>query len=275
MSTETLVYLKLVKQQYGQYTMTTNPSTGLSAKRRPPPVGSFRPSRCGHHAADHHPGEVSTSGTATVKRYIDGLSGLFTARWATGRKEPRPPPESRLETLSSSRCVVLRHRARDRAGGPAGWLRPGDLNRVFFTTGGGEGGRERMEAGQKVLQTAGASQTVQSHFAVHRAYRPPVGLWRSPVCRPSLILFEPITLAGFRAPNTNWYGRRKATTPTSGVRPVGGNRIAEAISSGRRLGCRGVPSNRCRTPAAASPRPDTSERVRDLRPLVRRAAGVR
>ncbi|WP_156752403.1 aminotransferase class III-fold pyridoxal phosphate-dependent enzyme, partial [Mycobacterium sp. ACS1612] len=72
------------------------------------------------------------------KSYIDGLSGLFVVQVGHGRKELAEAAAKQAETLSffplwsyaTPSAIELSERLANYA--------PGDLNRVFFTTGGGE-----------------------------------------------------------------------------------------------------------------------------------------
>ena len=72
------------------------------------------------------------------KSYIDGLSGLFVVQVGHGRKELAEAAAKQAETLSffplwsyaTPPAIELAERLANYA--------PGDLNRVFFTTGGGE-----------------------------------------------------------------------------------------------------------------------------------------
>ena len=81
---------------------------------------------------------ASPSGTSKGKSYIDGLSGLFVVQVGHGRKELAEAAAKQAETLAffplwsyaTPPAIELSERI-------AGYA-PGDLNRVFFTTGGGE-----------------------------------------------------------------------------------------------------------------------------------------
>ena len=75
----------------------------------------------------------------TGKRYLDGLSGLFVVQAGHGREELAEAAARQAARAGVLPDVVLRPPA-GRSSWPSGWptLAPGDLNRVFFTTGGGE-----------------------------------------------------------------------------------------------------------------------------------------
>src|SRR6185369_794829 len=72
------------------------------------------------------------------KRYLDGLSGLFVVQVGHGRKELAEAAAKQAETLAffplwsyaTPPAIELAERIANYA--------PADLNRVFFTTGGGE-----------------------------------------------------------------------------------------------------------------------------------------
>ncbi len=72
------------------------------------------------------------------KRYIDGLSGLFVVQVGHGRKELAEAAAKQAEKLAFfplwSYATPTAIELAERLAGYA----PGDLNRVFFTTGGGE-----------------------------------------------------------------------------------------------------------------------------------------
>ncbi len=85
------------------------------------------------------------------KRYLDGLSGLFVVQVGHGRRELAQAAAKQAEELA---CFPIWSYAHPRAVELAerlAHLAPGDLNRVFFTTGGESGGlrtyrrRVRME----------------------------------------------------------------------------------------------------------------------------------
>ena len=72
------------------------------------------------------------------KRYLDGLSCLWNVNVGHGRASLPRLPQSRCEPGLRQQLHRLLQRARDRAGDRLASLAPGDLNGVFFTSGGGE-----------------------------------------------------------------------------------------------------------------------------------------
>ncbi len=86
------------------------------------------------------------------KSYIDGLSGLFVVQVGHGRKELAEAAAKQAETLAffplwsyaTPPAIELSERI-------AGYA-PGDLNRVFFTTGGGEAVESAWKLAKQLLQ---------------------------------------------------------------------------------------------------------------------------
>ena len=93
---------------------------------------------------------------------------------------------------------------------------PGDLNRVFFTTGGGEGGRVGMEAGQAVLQARRQTDQAQRSSPA-----------RSPTTGP------------LRCAGDHRHPGREVDVRAAG--PRGTSRCPTRISTGRRRGLRDDP----------------------------------
>lgn len=113
-------------------------STDLAAKAKRHLWGHFA-----RHGADIAPPIITRGEGVTIfddrgKSYIDGLSGLFVVQVGHGREELAAAAARQAEQLSffplwsyaTPPAIELAERIANYA--------PGDLNRVFFTTGGGE-----------------------------------------------------------------------------------------------------------------------------------------
>lgn len=72
------------------------------------------------------------------KRYLDGLSGLFTVQAGHGRKELATAAEQQAGTLAYFPVWSFAHAPAIDLATRLAALAPGDLNRVFFTPSGGE-----------------------------------------------------------------------------------------------------------------------------------------
>ena len=92
------------------------------------------PRRCRRSSA----ATACTSGTRNGNKYIDGLAGLFVVQAGHGRTELAEAAAKQAAELAFFPLWSYAHPgAIDLAERVAGYA-PGDLNRVFFTTGGGE-----------------------------------------------------------------------------------------------------------------------------------------
>ena len=147
------------------------------------------------------------------KSYIDGLSGLFVVQVGHGRKELAEAAAKQAETLAffplwsyaTPPAIELSERLANYA--------PGDLNRVFFTTGGGEA-VESAWGRQAVLQADRQAVEAQGDQPVIAYHGTPWGARRH---RPSSVqgAVRPMTPGGFRVPNTSFYRAPAPCAPTS------------------------------------------------------------
>ncbi len=164
------------------------------------------------------------------KSYIDGLSGLFVVQVGHGRKELAEAAAKQAETLSffplwsyaTPPAIELSERI-------AGYA-PGDLNRVFFTTGGGEAVESAWKLAKnyfKLTGKPGKHKVVSRAIAYHGTPQGALAITGLPAFKAQ---FEPLTPGGFRAPNTNFY---RAPAPYEHDAKAFGqycaDRIAEAI----------------------------------------------
>jgi adenosylmethionine-8-amino-7-oxononanoate aminotransferase len=74
----------------------------------------------------------------TGKRYLDGLAGLFTVQAGHGRHDLAQAAATQAEKLAYFPIWTYAHPTAVELATRLAALAPGDLNRVFFTTGGGE-----------------------------------------------------------------------------------------------------------------------------------------
>ncbi|WP_237160764.1 aspartate aminotransferase family protein, partial [Mycobacteroides abscessus] len=107
---------------------------------------------------------------------------------------------------------------------------PGDLNRVFFTTGGGEAVESAWKLAKqffKLTGKPGKHKVISRAIAYHGTPQGALAITGLPAFKAP---FEPLTPGGFRAPNTNFY---RAPEPYAHDSKAFGqycaDRIAEAI----------------------------------------------
>jgi adenosylmethionine-8-amino-7-oxononanoate aminotransferase len=164
------------------------------------------------------------------KQFIDGLSGLFVVQVGHGRAELAEAAAKQAETLAffplwsfaTPPAIELAERIANYA--------PGDLNRVFFTTGGGEAVESAWKLAKqyyKLTGKPGKHKVVSRAIAYHGTPQGALSITGIPAFKAP---FEPLVPGGFRVPNTNIY---RAPEPYGNDPKAFGrycaDRIAEAI----------------------------------------------
>ena len=192
----------------------TSPATAQASRRRSSPAA-----------------RACTSSTTRARATSTACRACSWCRSATAaRNSPRPPP-SRPRRWRSSRCGPTPRRRRSNWPSGSPDYAPGDLNRVFFTTGGGEAVETRLEAGQAVLQADRQTRQAQGDFAGDRLPRHPAG--RAGHHRPAGVQGAVRAADARRVPGAQHQllpGARAVRHRHQGVRPVlAADRIAEAI----------------------------------------------
>ena len=105
------------------------------------------------------------------KRYLDGLAGLFTSQIGHGRTELAQAGAKQAETLAYFPLWTYAHpRAIELAERVASYA-PGDLNRVFFTTGGSEAVESAWKLARQYFRMIGQPRADQGHQPLHRLPR--------------------------------------------------------------------------------------------------------
>ena len=139
------------------------------------------------------------------KRYFDGLAGLFVVQLGHGRKDLAAAAAQQAEELAFFPLWSYAHpRAIELADRLAGYA-PGDLNRVFFTSGGGEAVESAWKLAKQYFRLTGRPQ---KHKVISRAisyHGTPHGALSITGLPPAKIPFEPLVPGGVKVPNTNFY----------------------------------------------------------------------
>jgi adenosylmethionine-8-amino-7-oxononanoate aminotransferase len=166
-------------------------------------------------------------------RYIDGLAGLFVVQAGHGRTELAEAAAKQAAELAFFPLWSYAHPgAIDLAERVAGYA-PGDLNRVFFTTGGGEAVESAWKLAKQYFKLTGKPtkhKVISRAIAYHGTPQGALSITGLPGMKAP---FEPLVPSTFRVPNTNFY----RATETSYLGPEdeyafgqwAANRIAEAI----------------------------------------------
>ncbi|OZC78661.1 aspartate aminotransferase family protein [Rhodococcus sp. 06-462-5] len=175
-------------------------------------------------------GEGSTIWDSNGKSYIDGLSGLFVVQVGHGREELAEAAAKQAKELAffplwsyvTEPAIELAERL-------AGYA-PGDLNRVFFTTGGGEAVESAWKLAKQYFKKVGKPgkhKVISRAIAYHGTPQGALAITGIPALKEP---FEPLTPGAFRVPNTNIY---RAPAPMDSDPKAFGiwaaDRIAEAI----------------------------------------------
>jgi adenosylmethionine-8-amino-7-oxononanoate aminotransferase len=139
------------------------------------------------------------------KKYFDGLSGLFVVNAGHGRKKLAEVAAKQAEELAFFPIWSYAHpNAIELADRLAGYA-PGDLNRVFFSTGGGEAVETAFKLAKYYWKLQGRPtkhKVISRAVAYHGTPQGALAITGIPAMKE---MFEPITPGGFRVPNTNYY----------------------------------------------------------------------
>ncbi|MFV9457266.1 aminotransferase class III-fold pyridoxal phosphate-dependent enzyme, partial [Rhodococcus sp. NM-2] len=134
------------------------------------------------------------------KSYLDGLSGLFVVQAGHGRTELAEAAAKQAEQLAffplwsyaTPPAIELAERL-------AGYA-PGDLNRVFFTTGGGEAVESAWKLAKQYFKKVGKPgkhKVISRSIAYHGTPQGALAITGIPALKAP---FEPLTPGAFRVP---------------------------------------------------------------------------
>ena len=163
------------------------------------------------------------------KRYLDGLAGLFVVQTGHGRHELADAAAKQASELAyiplwsygHPKAIELADRLAD--------LAPGDLNRVFFTTGGSEAVESAWKLARSYFKRTGKpmkTKVLSRSIAYHGTSMGALSITGIPVLKQE---FEPLVPGAFRVPNTNFYRRPDQSMTEEQFGVWAADRIAEAI----------------------------------------------
>jgi len=164
------------------------------------------------------------------RRYLDGLAGLFTVQVGHGRQELADAAAMQARELAFFPLWSYAHpRAIELAERLAHYA-PGDLNRVFFTTGGGEAVESAWKLAKQYWKLMGKPtkhKVISRAVAYHGTPQGALSITGIPAAKE---MFEPLVPGAFKVPNTNLYRAPEALRedPKAFGRWAA-ERIAEAI----------------------------------------------
>jgi adenosylmethionine-8-amino-7-oxononanoate aminotransferase len=138
-------------------------------------------------------------------KYFDGLSGLFVVNAGHGRKRLAEAAAKQAEELAFFPLWSYAHpKAIELADRLAGYA-PGDLNRVFFSTGGGEAVETAFKLAKQYWKLQGRHtkhKVISRAVAYHGTPQGALAITGIPGMKE---MFEPLVPGTFRVPNTNYY----------------------------------------------------------------------
>ncbi|MBK5233218.1 MAG: aspartate aminotransferase family protein [Thermoleophilia bacterium] len=138
-------------------------------------------------------------------RYLDGLSGLFCCNAGHGRTEIGEAAARQVEELDFAVLWSYAHPRAIELASKIASLAPGDLNRVFFTSGGGEAVESALKLARNFHRMHGKGQKAK-HIAREVAYHgTTLGALSATGITDLRMQFEPLAPGGCHVPNTNIY----------------------------------------------------------------------
>ncbi|MEV4252139.1 aspartate aminotransferase family protein [Spirillospora sp. NPDC049652] len=163
------------------------------------------------------------------RRYLDGLAGLFTVQAGHGREELAQAAAKQAAELAYFPIWSYAHPKAVELAARLADLAPGDLNRVFFTTGGGEAVESAWKLAKhyfKLVGKPGKHKVISRAVAYHGTPHGALSLTGLPGIKAP---YEPLVPSGFRVPNTNIYRASAHADDPEAFGRWAADRIEEAI----------------------------------------------
>ncbi len=162
-------------------------------------------------------------------RLFDGLSGLFTVQAGHGRQRIADAAAKQMMELdffplwnfAHPRAIELAERVLSYA--------PTEMNRVFFTTGGGEAVETAWKIAKQYFKLTGKptkTKVISRMTAYHGTSHGALSITGIAAMKQA---FEPLVPSTFRVPNTNWYRAPAGFANEEDFGLWAANRVEEAI----------------------------------------------
>ncbi|MCH1882555.1 aspartate aminotransferase family protein [Agrococcus sp. ARC_14] len=139
------------------------------------------------------------------KRYLDGLAGLFVNQLGHGRADLAAVAAEQAQTLAFFPLWSYKHPSAVDLADKLASLAPGDLDRVFFTSGGSEAVESAWKLAKNYFKLTGKPmkhKVISRSIAYHGTTHGALSITGLP---PLKAQFEPLVPSTFRVPNTNIY----------------------------------------------------------------------
>ena len=139
------------------------------------------------------------------RRYLDGLSGLFVVQVGHGRHELAEAAARQASELAYFPLWSYAHPNAIELSERLANMAPGDLNRIFFTTGGGEAVETAWKIAKqhfKAIGQPGRYKVLSRDIAYHGTTLGALSITGVPAIKSA---YEPLVPGGVRVANTNFY----------------------------------------------------------------------
>jgi adenosylmethionine-8-amino-7-oxononanoate aminotransferase len=176
-------------------------------------------SRMGSYGEDHEIPIIARGEGCYVfdehgNRYLDGLSGLFCVNAGHGRTELGEAAARQVDELDFYTLWSYAHPRAIELAARLASLAPGDLNRVFFTSGGSEAVESALKLARNFHRMHGKGQkhkVIAREIAYHGTS---LGALSATGITDLRAQFEPLVPGGCHVPNTNVYRWPEDREPT-------------------------------------------------------------
>jgi adenosylmethionine-8-amino-7-oxononanoate aminotransferase len=142
---------------------------------------------------------------ARGNRYLDALAGLFVNQLGHGRTDLAEAAGKQAADLAYFPLWSYAHPMAIELAERIAHLAPGDLNRVFFTSGGGEAVESAWKLAKNYFKLTGRPlkhKVISRTIAYHGTTQGALSITGLPALK---AVFEPLVPSTFRVPNTNFY----------------------------------------------------------------------
>ena len=163
------------------------------------------------------------------RRYLDALSGLFVVQVGYGRDEIADATDKQTRKLAYfpvwSYATPPAIELADRLAA----LAPGDLNKIFFSSGGGESVETAWKVAKQYFKLTGKPmkhKVISRSIAYHGTPQGALSITGIPAAK---AMFEPLVPGAHKVPNTNFYRAPEHGDDLEAFGLWAANRIEEAI----------------------------------------------
>ncbi len=183
----------------------------------------------GHHVPVIVRGDGAYIWDDAGRKYLDGLAGLFVVQLGHGRTELAEAAAKQASELAYFPLWSYAHPKAIELAERLATYTPGDLNRVFFTTGGGEAVETAWKLAKQYFKLTGKPmkhKVISRSIAYHGTPQGALSITGIPDAKK---YFEPLVPGAIKVPNTNFYRAQQHADDPEAFGRWAADRIAEAI----------------------------------------------